>query len=353
MNIGASCVGRYFWFTDDCKVVEARILQKNEHPHFWEAVDHCIYKAINLIVTIDTYLSNSRWNPTDSELINFTDWLCKELINSGADKSNCKISWDNEPEEHTTKEIYTRRLNLIHKIINGRFDLIAGNTQADLGFIDYVARNGKFEILGVHFQSSATTQEKIEYLGNGYKRIAGSKRLTCTEANWFDISTQEGYQMLLKQLIKAEAIGCEDFCVAVIDQTFGYQNSTEDRDDWLAFLTDGVPRNKDNWNDFVRIINEKSEDDMKLEQYYYQNRPSNLIRFDTKGYGIRFLRACFGLADSNVFDSMLTNKVKAYQTEHGLLVDGKVGPQTFGDMIQKEDFYKYYCWVHSLWARGL
>ena len=84
MNIGASCVGRYFWFTDDCRVVEARILQKNEHPHFWEAVDHCIYKRINLIVTIDTYLTGSRWNPTDSELTIFTDWLCKELINSGA-----------------------------------------------------------------------------------------------------------------------------------------------------------------------------------------------------------------------------------------------------------------------------
>lgn len=356
MNIGASCVGRYFWFTKDCRVVEARILQNDEHPHFWEAVDICHTNRIKLIVTIDTFLTNSRWNPTDSELASFTDWLCRELINSGFDKSNCKISWDNEPEEHTTKEKYTSRLNLIHKTINGRFELIAGNTQASLDFIDYVAKNGKFEILGVHFQSSATTKEKIEYLGNEYRRIAkeNNKRLTCTEANWFDVSTADGYQMLLNQLIKAEEIGCEDFCVVVIDQTFGYQNAPDDdANPWLAFLTDGKPRNEDNWKDFVRIINEKGDDDMKLEQYYYQNRPANLIRFDSKGYGIRFLRACFGLSDGNVFDSELTNKVKQYQTEKGLLVDGKVGPQTFGDMIKVEDFYKHYCWVHSLWARGL
>jgi hypothetical protein len=95
------------------------------------------------------------------------------------------------------------------------------------------------------------------------------------------------------------------------------------------------------------------EDDMKLEKYYYKNRPANLIKNDTEQYGVRFLRACFGLSDNNVFDSELENKVREYQIANNLDPDGKVGPLTFGEMIKQEDFYKYYCWTHSLWARDM
>ncbi|MBA7590544.1 hypothetical protein ES708_32669 [subsurface metagenome] len=95
------------------------------------------------------------------------------------------------------------------------------------------------------------------------------------------------------------------------------------------------------------------EEDMRLENFYYQNRSKNLIKIDPKGYGIRFLRACFGLPDSNIFDEILDAKVRQYQIYNNLLVDGKVGPETFGNMIKVDDFYKHYCWAHSLWARGI
>ncbi|MBA7476356.1 hypothetical protein ES707_11741 [subsurface metagenome] len=95
------------------------------------------------------------------------------------------------------------------------------------------------------------------------------------------------------------------------------------------------------------------EEDMRLENFYYQNRSKNLIKIDPKGYGIRFLRACFDLPDSNIFDEILDAKVRQYQIENKLLIDGKVGPETFGSMIKVADFYKHYCWAHSLWARGL
>jgi len=262
IRIGASCVGRYFWFTDDCKVIEARILQNNEHPHFWEAVKHCLKNNIHVIVTIDTYLTGSRWNPGDDELTSFTDKLMKDLVSCGANKNNCTISYDNEPEEHIKDqpvEKYVHRLKLIHDRLNGKFDLIAGNVCSDLGFLDYVCQHGRFEILGVHFQSGAETPERIEYYGNKYEQLAKryNKRITCTEANWFDVSTSNGYKMLLRQLNKAEQIGCEDFCVVVINQTFGYEHSKEDRYVWLAFLTNGVPRSP-YWSDFVSVINEKS-----------------------------------------------------------------------------------------------
>lgn len=95
------------------------------------------------------------------------------------------------------------------------------------------------------------------------------------------------------------------------------------------------------------------EEDMRLENFYYQNRSKNLIKIDPKGYGIRFLRACFGLPDSNIFDDELTQKVLDYQEENDLLIDGIVGVKTFGELIKNVDNYKHYCWVHSLWARGL
>lgn len=333
IKCGASCIGRYFWFTDDCKIVEARILQNNEHPHFWEAVDHCIYKKINLIVTIDTYLTGSRWNPSDGELATYTDWLCKEFINSGANKDNCKINYDNEPEEHDNKETYTHKLNIVYGAVKGRFNVIGGNVCADVNYLDFIAKNSKCEYLGVHFQSTTTSANTIDYYGNIYKRIAteNNKKLTCTEANWFDLSTLEGYQLLLKQLIKAEAIGCEDFCVAVINQTFGYQNAPDDDSNpWLAFLTDGVPRSQ-YWNDFIRIINEKKPLEVldmvelnfvKPGSKNEETRAVQQIMID-EGYDL----SPYG-ADS-IYGDITKKAIIKWQTDNGLKIDGVVGRETW------------------------
>ncbi len=104
---------------------------------------------------------------------------------------------------------------------------------------------------------------------------------------------------------------------------------------------------------YIQQFKTIGDEDMKLEKYYYKDRPTNLIKNDKNGYGIRFLRACFNLSDNNIFDNELTDKVKQYQTNNDLLVDGKVGPQTFGEMIKTLDYLKYYCWIHSLWARDM
>jgi len=104
---------------------------------------------------------------------------------------------------------------------------------------------------------------------------------------------------------------------------------------------------------YAQQFKTKGGEDMRLEKYYYKGRSEGLIKYDKQGYGIRFLRACFGLNDSNEFDVVLTTEVEEYQSANGLLIDGKVGPETFGNMIKVADYQKYYCWVHSLWARDM
>jgi hypothetical protein len=179
----------------------------------------------------------------------------------------------------------------------------------------------------------------------------------------FDVATSNGYNKLKMQLKYAEKIGCKNFLIVFMNFYSNIFSFNTDHWKKLCFIWNGKVRNKNNWNDFIRIIEEKApipniepvieEEDMRLENVYYQNRPKNLIKIDPKGYGIRFLRACFDLPDSNIFDEILDAKVRQYQIYNNLLVDGKVGPETFGNMIKVDDFYKNYCWTHSLWARGL
>ena len=39
-----------------------------------------------------------------------------------------------------------------------------------------------------------------------------------------------------------------------------------------------------------------------------------------------------------------------YQSINGMLVDGKVGPETFGGLILVADYQKYYNWIQHDWA---
>ena len=158
--------------------------------------------------------------------------------------------------------------------------------------------------------------------------------------------------MLLKQLIKAEEIECEDFCVAVINQTFGYQNAPDDDSNpWLAFLADGVPRNKDNWNDFIRIINEKKpleDEDMKLDKLYMKG---------SKGIGVKFIQKVVNkymgsnLMIDGIWGNLTEAGVRAFQEAKGLLVDGKVGIETFPAMI--EEYPNIWNQIQYAWAIGV
>ena len=363
INIGGSCVG---WgsTTPDTTVNEIRFTRDGRHtPIEWNTVDMSLKNNIKMIINIDSYRDPlPRGWDSEKNLRDFTESVLNELerraglykVSISQLRSKTLFILDNEADEvYPDPASYVRLLKIFKWQIAGRYKIGAGNFTFNKYYIEYLCQNGKdlFDVLCIHLQDGFETEGEIENNGNWFKNLItkyGIKRITCTEAVSTKFQIDRDYDLIISQLDKAIKIGCEDFCVIFIKSERSEINNK------LVFTK------STKWDHFKNIIKYYKpkeiiveDDDMKLEQFYYQDRPADLIKIDIKGFGIRFLRACFRLSDSNVFDAALTSEVRLYQTNKGLLVDGKVGPETFGDMIKTADFYKHYCWVHSLWARGL
>lgn len=366
--MGASGVLFCNRFTLDCHIVETR-----QYPYrvsdCWGVTQKALNNDIYLIFTICV---EENYDPTDWEWKHRVEMVARKLISYGGNRSNCDINFINEPMNYVTKERYVDLINLGTDQVSDRFDTGAGNEEFKLAaakgdMYPYILRKARFKKLYIHIQGSCLKESDCSKWTNLALNwtISHNKILDCSEANYFDVAKESGYRGLLMQLKYAEKIRCLHFPIVFIGL------SNEDKYRWLSFIYNGKDRTvygfddngnpKSYWQDYKRIMKKKApiiepiieEEDMRLENFYYQNRPKYLIKIDPKGYGIRFLRACFGLSDSNIFDEILDAKVRQYQVDNNLLVDGKVGPETFGDMIKVEDFYKHYCWAHSLWARGL
>ena len=362
IKIGGSCGGRYSRPIIGITSYENRILQNNEHTYFWEDSEFCIRNKIYLIVNIDSYITGGRWHPTNQQLRDFTIATKNQLKSIGANKYNCRFTCDNESEEWDNFGNYCNRVRVIHDALNGEFDLGAGNFGTNArSWYDSLANlynQGYYEVFDVHYQRGLDDSNDISAFSNwilSLKNTYGLKRIAVTEGNnFYNVSTQQGHELLKFQISEAERIGCEDFCFVYAN----WMHNGIESDDNMSYNYNFNPVSS-YWQDMLNLIQSKKPieilevEDMKLERYYYKGRDPKLIKDDIKGYGIMFLRACFGLTHSAVFDDALVNKVKQYQAEKGLLVDSIVGPQTFGDMIKIADYYKHYCWVHSLWARGL
>ncbi len=249
-RIGASCVTEPARFTTDVAVAEARHVIGREQS-FWEVIDISLSNDIYLIVNIDNWKEEERHRFNEEEWRARVEQITSELLRRGATRENTRITIDNEPMKYFTKEEYVNYVNIAYDQIGGRFDVGAGNEEYNLAMhsgnmYEYLCQNANFDVLDVHIQSSMTTPETIQEKGNWYRDLADryNKRLSCTEANWFDVSTPEGYHMLVLQLEKALEIGVEDFCVVFV--------SLENRPEyeWLSFIYNGITRNEDTWNDF-------------------------------------------------------------------------------------------------------
>jgi hypothetical protein len=259
MRIGASAVTEPSRLTLDVAVVEARYLIGREQ-NFWDVVDICIGNNIFLIANIVIRGQGENLLPPEDEWRSMVEEVTSELLNKGATRDNARITIGNEPMKDISKEEYVNYVNIAYDQIASRFDVGAGNEEYDLAMrsenmYEYLCLNAEFDILDIHIQSSMTTPESIEEKGDWFRDLADThnKRLSVTEANWFDVSTPEGYQMLILQLEKAEDIGAEDFAVVFI--------SLRDRRtyEWLSFIYDGNIRNEANWHDFrSRMIESKS-----------------------------------------------------------------------------------------------
>ncbi len=256
MRVGASGVGKWgLAFTGKEAVAEIRHVIGRE-AYFWEAVDICLANDIYIIANIDNWTFNGYLEPNEQEWRQRVESLVTDLKDRGATKQNTRITIINEPMKYISREAYIRLVNIAYDQIDQRFYMGAGNEEYDLAkkrgnMYEYLCQNAEFDVLDTHWQASFTTPEDIEVKANWFRDLADryGKRLSVTEANWFDMSTAEGYEMLIKKMIKAEQLGSEDFCVVF--------TKLEDQPqyEWLAFIYNGQIRNQQNWEDFLSRIN--------------------------------------------------------------------------------------------------
>ena len=332
-------------------------------------LDDCIkYKIIpiiNLCITEGTWKDHARLSPVQCARIGgiLRDYLKSRGFVKGSAYETCF----NEPNTDgglSTSEA-CQYWNELHDKVGNDFDVIYGNDE--MGNLDwnYLGKNCRAKVMGTHFLScmgSWTDPKKNWHRIENAKTTANlyKKKLICVEGgSWFKDFCKEGHQINLD--IMAECKKYDIDCLIVLPDV-----NEETKKEWKLLgyrvfnndFTKQVGGCSDKFNEFINYIklngtipNFEKEEDMKLEKYYYKGKVS--FPNDKGKYGHRFLRACFRLFDSNIFDETLDIKLRQYQVDNNLLVDGIVGPETFGNMIKEEDFYKHYCWVHSLWARGL
>ncbi|MGM0366614.1 MAG: hypothetical protein ACQEP5_08785 [Actinomycetota bacterium] len=256
MRIGASGVGKWgLAFTGKEAVAEIRHVEGREH-YFWEAVDICLNNNIYIIANIDNWTFNGRLEPDEQQWRERVENLVGGLIGRGANKENARITIENEPMKYISREQYVWLVNVAYDQIGQRFYMGAGNEEYDLAkkrgdMYEYLCENANFDILDTHWQASFATPEDIEKKGNWFRELADrhNKRLSVTEANWFDVATSEGYHLLVTKMLKAEQVGSEDFCVVFTSLTDRPQY------EWLAFIYDGEVRNQAHWDDFKSRIN--------------------------------------------------------------------------------------------------
>jgi len=286
----------------------------------------------------------------------------------GLTKDNSAIALMNEPNKFGDENWYLDCVDWSNYYVKGRYPLILINDEYNCYNNDYILENTgyiKNRLFGVHLLSCLGYPPKLKNIE--YAATTAAKwglPVICTEGgSWFkSYESLEGWDVIRKLIDKCNSLNYFGCAIVMPDINI----TGRKRYHLLGFKvwTDDYKNLKSEsryWNDFVNYIKEFKDikepiigdDDMKLEKFYYQDRPINLIKIDIKGFGIRLLRACFRLSDSNVFDAALTSEVSLYQANKGLLVDGIVGLETFASIKKMEDFALNYCWVHSLWARGL
>lgn len=255
MRIGASGVGKWgLAFTGKEAVAEIRHVMDRQ-DYFWEAVDIALENDIYIIANIDNWTFDGRLDPDEQEWRERVESLVTDLERRGANKQNARITIENEPMKYISREQYIWLVNIAYDQIDQRFYMGAGNEEYDLAkqrgnMYEYLCENADFDILDTHWQASFATPGDIENKANWFRDLADrhDKRLSVTEANWYDIATPEGYDLLIQTMTKAEELGSEDFCVVFtsLDDQPQYE--------WLAFIYNGEVRNQQHWDDFLSRI---------------------------------------------------------------------------------------------------
>jgi hypothetical protein len=327
IRIGGSVGGRFSRPIKGTTSYENRILQNNEHSYFWQDSKFCIDNGIYLIVNIDTYMTNSRWRPSNQELRDFVLDTKTDLKAMGANKSNCRFTCDNESNEYCKFDYYMNMVRVIHDALDGQFDLGAGNfhtTRIDL--YGMLVNEGGFEVLDMHFQDRMGNTSDINYWAAKFP--AYPRRAVTEGNNFWNVSTLSGHNLLKHQINVAEQMGCEDFCFPFVNWTV----NNEEGDGRMSYcLNDNAV--SPYWDDMLNVIKTKKPvevfDMYGIEINYVkpgckneETRAVQQIMLD-EGYDLSPYGA------DGIYGAVTKQAIEKWQTDNGLKVDGWVGKETW------------------------
>lgn len=239
------------------KVVETRIL--TDQSSDWKNV--CKHAIANKIFLILTPCVNNGYNigtiPSDSAWQNTITSACQFLKSIGGNYNNARISLINEPMKFITREQYKHYIDLAYPIIKSYGFLCgAGNEEfvmssAHGNMYQYILDNCKFDILDIHIQGSCDTQAHIdEYKAEVQSWINYWKvPADCTEAFYGNITTSQGWNLLLAQLQMAKDLKCNNFCNVfnnIDTSVFPILSNPDVANKWyeLCFNINGVQHSK-------------------------------------------------------------------------------------------------------------
>ena len=338
IKIGASCCGRFSHPIAGITCAELRLLQNNEHKYFWQDLTFCLNNGIYSIINIDTYLTGSRWRPTNPQLRQFVLDTKAKIKSMGANKVNCRFTYDNETDEYTSFDDYMNGVRGIHDALAGQFDLGAGNFRTPrkdwyeaLAKLSY---QRSYEVFDFHMQDGLEDVDDIRFYSDwiAYLKNTYKLRLAVTEGNnFYNVSTEKGHSLLKTQIKYAESIGCEDFCFPYAN----WMHNGEEDDSNMAYCWNWHAVSP-YWGNMVDFIKSKKpitngDDDMKLDKIYKRG---------SRGIGVKFIQMVVNelLSTNLVVDGIWGSKteegVKAFQAKWNLVIDGIVGPATFPAMIE-------------------
>lgn len=356
MLIGGSCGGRYSRPIAGITCYENRILQNNEHKHFWADSKFCIDNNIYLIVNIDTYLTHNRWRPTNQELRDFTIQTKNKLKLLGATRFNCRFSVDNESDEYASFDYYMNMVRVIHDALAGEFELGAGNFRTPMyGWYNELALNHSkyFEVLDVHMQDGLSSKRDIDNYCNWLSDLKRTRnvRIAVTEGNnFYDVTTSRGHDLLKYQIERVSRVGCETFCFVYVNWDYNNEESHEN----MTYNVNSKPVSP-YWNDMVSLIN-KYKPAYKEHKEEILDMKLKLLRVGSKGSQVVWLQKILeeeygfknaGGADG-IFGALTDRQVKDYQRANNLAVDGIVGKDTTFELIVNATNFTTNYWLTML-----
>jgi len=351
IRIGVSCVTpRDGNPTAECLAAEIRQVEEDGMVAFLNDFAFCMANGIYVIANIDLWGSSGHHDYTELQWRQRVDGLVYTLLQQDPTATKWRVTIENEPGKYHTNEKYAWLVNIAYdqiRVARGwtKVQIGAGNEEfskaAETGLYEYILANCKFDYLDIHIQAAVidpasmrVNQAALNMYGAQAKSWAATykKKLSCTEANWCDVSKATGYEDLIKIVNKADEIGCEDCCIVFTD--------FRGDDCWLSFLNKGVPRSQ-YWESFkAEIIKRKPQEGPVGDRIIKLITPA-MEGTDVKEVEDKLKEIGFDINVNSRYENDDYQATRKFQELTKIVIDGKIGPQTKGmlDQTTLQNFY--------------